>query len=170
MRTRDVGGGNGCSRRQCFWWNQAHASASPLAGEPYRLELPDITVIAGKKRPKAGPELAFGLVPSDTDLVDAARWGVSQIISATSRGHFGVEADSGMVSPVASDAYGVAMLALAKRLTQGRPSALLVQRHRPCAWCGKEITYQRSTRRFCSSACQRAVMRTRQRTRQESAP
>jgi predicted nucleic acid-binding Zn ribbon protein len=140
------------------------------AGQPFRVNFgEEVTIYAGKKRPKGGPELAFGLVPSDAALVNAVRWAAVQFLGATTKGHFGVDVGSGTVSPVAADAYGAATLAIAQRLTQGRPASLLVQRRRPCAWCGKEITYQRSTRRFCSSACQRAVMRARQRTREEDA-
>jgi hypothetical protein len=139
------------------------------AGQPFHVSFgEDITIYAGKAR-TGDPELAFGLVPSDAALVNAVRWAAVLFLGATTKGHFGVEVGSGTVSAVAADAYGAATLAIAQRLTQGRPASLLVQRRRPCAWCGKEITYQRSTRRFCSSACQRAVMRARQRTSEESA-
>jgi hypothetical protein len=152
----DRGVGDRKADRDCIL---SHVSPLNLAaGQPFKAAFgEEVTVYAGKELPKPGPELGFGLVPSDAALVNAVRWAAARFLAATTGGHFGVSVDGGTVSAVATDAFGSATLAIAQRLTQGRPLSAQVQRRRPCAWCGKQFVYQRSTRQFCSDACQRAL-------------
>jgi predicted nucleic acid-binding Zn ribbon protein len=146
-------------------------------GQPFRLDLgPDVTLFAnqaenvptssGKPRPKH-PDLAIGSRPNDAALVAAARWAVAQIISATTQGHVRAEITDGKVRAAETDAYGAALLRIAERLTEGQPGAVALRRRRACAWCGNEIAYQRSTKRYCSNACQQAMGRARRRAREE---
>jgi hypothetical protein len=139
-------------------------------GQPFQLGLgADVTFYSnqaenvGKKRSKDEPELALGSRPNDAALVAQVRFAVTRIISATTKGHVRAVVVDGKVSAVGTDAYGDALLRIAGQLTQGSPA----RRQRQCARCGKDITYQRSTRRYCSNACKQAMVRARRRARQE---
>jgi hypothetical protein len=140
-------------------------------GQPFQLDLGEVTLYAnqsenvGKKRRRGEPDLGPGLLRNDAALVRAARWAVKEIIRAATFGHVRVEVDDS-VRAVGTDAYGDALLRIADRLAQAPP----LRRRRQCVRCGKDITHQRSTRRYCGNACKQAMMRARQRTaREESA-
>jgi hypothetical protein len=117
----------------------------------------------GRRRPKDEPELAGGVVPSLAVLAAQARWVLTKFVNITSGGHFGVVLAAGTMSVAPADARGSAMLQIAKLLIQEQPGKLLMRRSQPCGYCGRDFTYQRSTRRFCSDACRRSAMRARQR-------
>ncbi len=136
------------------------------AGQPLRLDLGDeVTLYAGRERPHA-PALELGSRPADKALAAAARWAVMQLVRAGSVGHVRAEVDAGGVRAAATDAYGAALLRIAEQLVGERAPAV-VGRRRRCVRCGKDITHQRSTRRYCGSACKQAMLRARKRARGE---
>lgn len=141
-------------------------------GQPFRVTLGDeVTLYADqsenvrRKRPNVEPALAPGSRPSERELAAAARWALTKFVAATSKGHVKAVVDGGAVRVEATDAYGLALMRIADGLTQGQTVSLAMRRR--CVRCGKEITARRSTKRYCSNACQQAMTRARRRAREE---
>lgn len=131
-------------------------------GQAFRLALAgEITLYAAQSEKV---DLGRGALNSDIALIAAARWGIAQIVRGATLGHVRVEVDDA-VRAVGADPYGDALVRIAGRLAQGPP----IRRHRRCDRCGKDITHQRSTRRYCGNACKQAMVRARRRAREEDA-
>jgi hypothetical protein len=131
-------------------------------GQPMYLDLGEGASIASTQ----GKDLG-GSLPSDAVLAAEYRWALAKVIGIYTQGHFGIATVDGMVRAIPADALGAAWLRVAERLTRGQPGSALIRR-RPCAWCGEEFAYERSTKRYCSNAHKQAMLQARRQARKES--